>query len=97
MSAITLPCSPGDKIGYIYRVDGKWTLIKDEIRKIIITKRGVRIDKTKHFRELDIDDIEENTLMFKKDGIVPISNIFFLDADTEPKAERWVKNANPTE
>ena len=94
---MTIPCSPGDKLGYIQRhhPDGRWELFEETICSISVSKNGIRIGKTKHFYSQNVEHIVANTELFKslKDSVL-VHEIFFLDDQTREKAERWIKWAN---
>ena len=90
MAEITIPCSIGDKIGYLRKLeDGTLLFIKDEITKIVITKNGIKTGKTKHFNEQDIDDLVDNMKIFKEDGLILMSEPFLMDTDLEDRMDKW--------
>ena len=97
MPAMTVPCSIGDKIGYIQKrhPNGKWTLIEDTVKEIRINKKGVRICQTEHFIAMDADEVLSNTnIMRELDESVLVQEVFFLDDKLRKKAESWINWAN---
>ena len=97
MAEMIIPCSIGDKIGYIQKrhPEGKWELLEDTIKEIRISKRGVRICQTEHFIAMDANEVLSNTnIMRKLDESVLVREVFFLDDKLRKKAESWINWAN---
>lgn len=94
------------KIGYIQKYNlelNPHLTEKFKFKETTYTRRiSNKSDRiySKMFRPLDYEDVECNTKMMKKDGLVIVSEPFFLDDVLREKAIRWVEwanNADPAE
>lgn len=89
------------KLGYIERymdvyadkVSGHRYRFIESPYTIRISSRGKRV-YAKRFFPFDFDYVENNTELFKADGLVLVNEPFFLDDDLRKKAVRWVEFAN---
>lgn len=89
----------GDYVGQINKdSSGVWKLYKDKINKITTTRKYGRRYFTKTvFRPLDADDVDNNTKDMEESigkGYILTREVFGLNDNTEPYAERWIKWAN---
>lgn len=65
-----------------------------------ISNRGDRISSKMLAYSIDYKEIEDNTNMMRKDGLILVCEPFFLDDELREKAIRWVEwanNADPKE
>ena len=93
-------CKVGDSIGIIHKGIGpgdttwKWCLGEAKVRRVGITKNGVRI-YTKNYIPLDVEDIKVNTdIMTSKEGLVIKQEPFLLTDETRERALTWIENMN---
>lgn len=60
----------------------------------VINSRGDRIKSDMLLYPVDYEDVDCNTKIMKEDGIILVSEPFFLDDELKEKATRWVEWAN---
>lgn len=92
---IAIPCQPGDKLGYLYKSNDKWTLLETEIKEIRIGPKGAKISKTKDFYALDVEEVVSNTEIFKslQNGVIT-RKVFLLDDELRERTETWIEHMN---
>ena len=96
INAMTIPCAPGDKLGFITQnADGKWRLVEDTIREIRVNSKGVNLVPKNYFRTVSADEVVSNTKIFRElDGAVLTRELFFLTHDLCTKAETFINHMN---
>ena len=92
-----------NKIGYIARYGDRETGYRFKFRESSytrkITSRGDRV-YSKMLYPQDYDEVEENTEIMKENGVILVTEPFFLDDELREKVVRWVEwanNADPSE
>ena len=93
------------RLGYIvrYGIPGESSL-RFKFRESSYTRRisskGDRVFSPMLLYPADYEDVESNTKMMEKPGIIIVNEPFFLDEDLRKKAADWVEwanNADPKE
>ena len=92
-----------NRIGYIVRTGDKETGHRFKLRESTYTRKiSSRGDKvySKLLYPQNYDDVKVNTEIMKENGVILVTEPFFLDDELREKAIRWVEwanNADPSE
>lgn len=86
-----------NKIGYICRIAGKGTGYMFRFLETSYTRKiSSRSDRvySKILYPQNYDDVKNNTEIMKENGVILVTEPFFLDDELREKAVRWVEWAN---